>query len=107
MQRNRLKTTHTQGIVAKVEWIPSGSPSFAYTGLYEDGTDLMLLRLSETTNLIESSTGLLPSLALKYLIAGRKSENLFGMPSFKVSDSWDFFAQDFSSRVDPFEKEVE
>ena len=90
--------------MAKVEWIPNGTPTYEYTGLYEHGTDLMILRLSETTNLLESSSGLLPSLALKYLIKGKRSQNLFGMPSFQVSDSWDFFAQDFSSRVAPFDE---
>jgi hypothetical protein len=37
LQKRRLKTTHTQGVVAKVKWEPIvGNP---YTGLYETGYD--------------------------------------------------------------------
>ena len=62
----------------------------------------MILRLSETANLHDQSTGLMPALALKFLIDGEMSANLFGMPAFTGSESWDFFKHDFGSRVDPF-----
>ena len=107
MPRQKLKVTHTQGVVAKVKWIPFQSPSYDYTGFYQEETENVLLRLSQTVNLTPSSTGLLPSLALKFLINGQKSENLFGMPSFAPIDSWDFLAEDMSSRVDPFTDEIE
>lgn len=50
----------------------------------------------------EDSEGLLPSLAIKFLRDGKKSQNIFGMPSFKETDSWDFFENTMRSRVDPF-----
>lgn len=55
----------------------------------------------------EDSKGLLPSVALKFLIDGIKAENLFGMPSFHETTSWDFFDTDLKSRVKPFQKETD
>ena len=67
MQKNRLKTTHTQGLVAKVSWVPVQGNG--YTGFYASQSDHNIIRFSQTTNLIdEVSQGLLPSLALKFLI---------------------------------------
>ena len=76
----------------------------AYSGIYEHGSDHAILRLSETNNLTEESDGLLPSMALKLLIDGRKSENLFGMPNMtgiyeNGETSWDFFHAPYKSRV--------
>lgn len=107
----RPKTTHTQGIVAKVEW---KSTSDRFTGFYAKDTTA-LLRFSQTANLHEDSKGLLPSMAIKFLITGSKSENLFGMPNFtgEYTDevtgekyhSWNFFEKKFKSRVSRFEEE--
>ena len=44
----------------------------------------------------------MPALALKFLIDGHMSANLFGMPAFTGSGSWDFFKNSMGSRVDPF-----
>lgn len=73
-----------------------------FSGLYSQASDDVIIRLSETANLHEGSTGLMPALALKFLIDGTESANLFGMPAFTGSGSWDFFKNDFGSRVDPF-----
>ena len=70
MKLRRLKLTHTQGVVAKVKWIPDGINSAQFTGLYNMETDNVILRLSETTNLTTASTGLMPSLAMKFLVDG-------------------------------------
>ena len=90
MRKSRLKTTHTQGVVAKVDYVPiTGQP---FSGIYTQGSDTAVLRLSQTSNLIESSKGLFPSVALKFLIDGRHSTNIFGVPNFTGTESWDFFS---------------
>ena len=86
----RPKENHTQGVVAQVEWKPVENME-NYTGIYETGSQAVLLRLSQTKNLTAYSPGLLPSLALKFLRDGDESENLFAMPNFTGTDSWDFF----------------
>ena len=115
LRTNREKTTHTQGLVAKIEWKPvrddvTGETRFS--GIYEEGSKTAIIRLSETKNLTEQSKGLLPSFAIKFLIDNFKSENLFAMPNFtgiyKDADdqeftSWDFFQDTFKSRVEPFQ----
>ena len=81
--RDRLKTTHVQGVVAKVEWRPvSNDQGITFSGMYEQGSHHAIMRLSQTRNLSDESEGLLPSMALKFLIDYKKSENLFAMPNF-------------------------
>lgn len=41
----RQKLVHTQGLVAKVRWIPVANDE-GYSGIYETGSDTMILRLS-------------------------------------------------------------
>ena len=43
IKRSRPKTTHTQGLVAKVSWIPMTD---RYTGMYASQQDEVILRLS-------------------------------------------------------------
>lgn len=111
LRQKRLKTTHTQGVVAKVEWRPvSNEEGVTFSGIYEHGSQHAIIRLSEARNLTEASVGLLPSLALKFLIDYKKSENLFAMPNFTglyeneetsaLEPSWDFFKAPMKNRVD-------
>ena len=65
----RKKTTHTQGLVAHVEWVPV--EGHRYSGIYASGSDTVIMRLSESFNLTEESTGLTPSVAFKFLIDGK------------------------------------
>jgi len=118
MSKKRKKTSHTQGLVAKIEWKPVKDESGAtrFTGIYEEGTKTAIIRLSETKNLTSASEGLLPSFAIKFLIDNHKSENLFAMPNFtgkykeyneeteemEENSSWDFFHGTFKNRVEPF-----
>lgn len=51
LRTKRVKTTHTQGIVAQVEW---KSTSDRFTGFYAKDTTA-LLRFSQTANLHEQS----------------------------------------------------
>lgn len=76
-----------------------------YTGIYETGSEQVILRFSETTFLNAHSPGLLPSMALKFLINGSLSQNLVAMPSFKSSDSWNFFKESMNTRVPPLSPE--
>lgn len=101
LQKWRKKTTHRQGVVAQVDYVPT--PGQPFTGIYAQGTDTAILRLSQTTNLIESSKGLFPSIALKFLIDGRESSNLFAVPDFIGTESWDFFSKPMTNRVAPFD----
>ena len=70
-----------------------------YTGVYADGSNTVVMRLSETNNLYEGASGLTPSVAFKFLIDGHQSENIFAMNSFKQSDSWNFFEKPLKSRL--------
>jgi len=82
---------HTQGLVAKVQWIPVNNEE-GYTGIYEEGSDAMILRLSQTANLTSYTKGLTPSLALKFLINGKESDNIVAMNDFNPNEgSWNFF----------------
>lgn len=81
MSRGRKKTTHTQGVVARVKWEVVAN-DMGYTGVYASGSDTAIIRLSQTSILLDSSVGLFPSLAVKFIMDGRMSENLFAMPNF-------------------------
>ena len=103
MEIYREKVTHIQGVVAKVAWEPVGDHGF--TGVYAEGHDQVVMRLSQTSNLTDDSTGLHPSVAFKFLYDGILSTNIVAMPrSFAPLDSWDFFAEPMSNRVNPFEE---
>lgn len=100
MKRDRKKTTHTQGVVAQISWVPVLDNG--YSGFYAEGSTNAYIRFSQTVNLTTESNGLLPSLAIKFLRTGDMSVNLFAMPSFKETDSWDFFDNTMMSRLAPF-----
>lgn len=55
--------------------------------------------MSEASNLNDASTGLTPSIALKFLVDDFRSVNLFGMVGFKPSTSWNFFNEPLSNRL--------
>ena len=76
--------------------------------MMESGNDTIVMRLSETNNLDETtSPGLLPSVAFKFLRDADMSYNVFAMPSFHVTDSWNFFEYPMKNVVDPFDKETQ
>jgi len=70
-----------------------------FTGMYAEGSDTVIMRLSETNNLYDGASGLTPSIAFKFLIDGQESANIFGMNSFRQSDSWNFFEKPLASRI--------
>ena len=100
---NRKKTTHTQGVVAQVEWIPVEGNG--YSGIYETGSKHVVMRLSERNYLNAHSKGLSPSAAFKFLIDGEQSLNVFAMSSFLENDSWNFFEKPIGNRIDPITEE--
>jgi hypothetical protein len=72
MGEGRAKTIHAQGLVAKVSWVPVEDNG--YSGIYETGSDHVIMRLSEASNLSEFfSKGLTPSAAFKFFIDGTES----------------------------------
>jgi hypothetical protein len=84
IKKKRPKTTHSQGLVARVSWIPTTDEyETPYTGMYAEQQDEVILRLSETQMLTDASTGLQPSLALKFLVDSFRSSNLFAMTGVK------------------------
>jgi hypothetical protein len=60
------------------------------------------MRLSETANLSEYSTGLTPSIALKFLVDNDRSWDIFAMHNFTGTNSWDFHENPMSNAVPPF-----
>jgi len=77
-----------------------------YTGVFK-GADHMIVRLSESDLLFDSSTGHNPSVALKFLRDGVESGNMFGMVNFEglPTPTWDFFANDFRSHLPQHQSE--
>ena len=100
----RQKTTHTQGLVAKVQWEPVENNG--YSGIFETGSDHVIMRLSEAKNLNQHSKGLTPSAAFKFLIDGVESQNIMVMDSFLESSSWNFFEEPLKNRVTKFNPET-
>lgn len=101
MADGRLKTVHTQGVHAKVKWTPIAGTG--YSGIQNEGSEHVIMRLSETGMLHEDSKGLKPSVAFKFLRDGVESDNIVAMPSFSGSTSWNFFKEPMLTRVAPFE----
>ena len=102
LQRNRPKINHSQGTVALVSWEDLGD--HPYTGLYK-GSDMGLIRLSEGNFILPEAPGLTPTLAIKFLRDGMSSVNHLANTSFEPSNSWNFFANEFHSRIPLFEDE--
>lgn len=85
--------------------MPDNSAGMNYTGIYEDGSEDVIMRLSETGMLNDNSTGLKPSVAFKFLRNGISSDNVVAMPSFSGSGSWNFLENPMHSRVEAFEED--
>jgi len=104
MPPDREKYNHGQGVMATFEWVDLGNHT--YTGIYDGGATNGIIRLSEGNNIFPESSGLTPTMALKFLIDGEPSTNILANTSFEPSNSWNFFANDFRTRVDFFENEI-
>lgn len=71
--------------------------------MFASGSDSVIVRISEASNLFEGSTGLTPSVAVKFLVDGEESYNLFAMESFMPSDTWNFLEPQLTSRLEAFD----
>ena len=106
LPEGRPKINHAQGVVGLVSWEDLGGHD--YTGLFEGGSDLGLIRMSEANfGLLPESNGLTPSIAIKFLRDGMESVNHLANVSFGPTDSFNFFANDFKSRIPIFENDCE
>ena len=83
--------------MAKASWEDLGGHD--YTGLFEGGSDLGLIRLSEANYFLPEASGLTPSLAIKFLRDGMESVNHMGNVSFEPTQSFNFFSGPFRSRL--------
>ena len=96
----RPKLNHAKGVVALVSWEDLGGHD--YTGLFEGGSDMGLIRMSESNFDMPEATGLTPSLAIKFLRNGMSSVNHLANVSFDPTSSFNFFSNIFRSRIDLF-----
>ena len=101
LPEDRPKINHAQGVVGLVSWEDLGGHD--YTGLFEGGSDLGLIRMSEANFDLPEAPGLTPSLAIKFLRDGMKSVNHLANVSFGPTDSFNFFANNFRSKIPLFE----
>ena len=92
----RPKQKHAQGVVAKVSWEDRGGHDF--TGLFEGGSDLGLIRMSEANYFLPEASGLTPSFAIKFLRDGMESVNQMANVSFEPTESFNFFSGPFRTR---------
>lgn len=64
------------------------------------------MRFSESDFIVPETSGLAPSFAMKILATGRHSINVLTRVDMEPSDSWNFWADSFTHRVNrPFENE--
>ena len=90
--------------MAKVEYV--ALPNNGYTGILGSGSDSVIMRLSESSNLHAGSHGLTPSVAFKFLVDGTRSQNIFASSGFLPSGSWNFFENPLSNRLEPFSSDA-
>ena len=103
LPRNRPKVNHAQGTVTLASWEDLGGHK--YTGIYNGGSDKIIMRLSESNFDIPEASGLTPSFALKFLRDNMRSVNMLTLAneSFEPMDNFNFFSEDFYTRVFLFE----
>ena len=92
--------------MAQVEYVAVKN-DLGYTGMFASGSDTIIMRLSDSHILTKSSTGLAPSIALKFLLDGKLSQNLMAMESFVSTNSWNFLEARLSNRVPEFDTTTE
>jgi hypothetical protein len=108
MGRNRTKTAHQIGVVAEASWVSAGE--HPYTGLFESGAELGVIRLSDSGFLFDDIDESNPSFAVKFLIDGQESANLMFAIDWNQTPGKDFFPKDdegipkaFTNHPRPFE----
>ena len=103
--QSRLKLVHQQGVVGLGKWVPNAEAVAAngYTGIFESGSDSMLIRFSDDFHVDGLTSSVNPSLAMKFLRKGVESANQFGMVSFEggseEEEPWNWFAYELSNHL--------
>lgn len=98
MIKDRKKLIHFyQGSTIKLEWISTGDHN--YTGLFETGTKEAIMRISQAKAPVNGK--IIPGFAIKMLIDGKKSKNIFAMLSLDGQDTPGFFDHAFTNIVPP------
>lgn len=92
----RQKLIHTQGGVAEVKLVQSGSHPF--TGLWSEA-DTGIVRMSVAAKPDPKSQPLAPGIGLKFLRDKVDSASLVSMYSVAGQSSWNFFANDFTNHI--------
>jgi hypothetical protein len=98
LDANHRRLIHAWGSEARFRFIP-GKSARGYTGIYENGSDSVIGRLSLATKPTKTTT--VPGLALKFLITGHESENLHIMNSANGQKSHNYFELPFSNIIPP------
>jgi hypothetical protein len=101
----RKKVLHTVGALGFGKWVPVPN-NLGYTGIFAEGSDTMLLRLSSGFDpLIDDDPThyhIAAGITLKFLKDGRPSVNILAVHSLPGQTSYNFFAHDFSNHVSDF-----
>jgi len=92
----RMKYIHSVGVVGQVELRPVQGQ--LYTGILAGASrGWIRLSLAQEPNQAELKT--LPGMGLKFLRDGRDSANLVAMYSLSGQQSWNFFKNNFTTRI--------
>ena len=102
MPPNRVKMTHSRGVVTKVQVIPAQNQP--YTGMF-NGAHHCIMRISETTQTTISKTQTNPGYGLKCLVDGKPSANMLTMHKLEGQKSYNFFANRWTTQPDVFKGE--
>jgi len=97
---HRQKYIHTVGAHSKATFTPSGSNN--YTGIWSEGCDNAIVRLSSAVE-PKKGTMVAPGMGLKCMRDGIESANLVAMYSVNGNPegNWNFFSQDFVNHITP------
>lgn len=96
MPQGRAKPIHAHGSTAGIKFVVQ--ESFGYSGIFASGAEHGFIRLSLAVK--PSSAGMIPGLAVKFLVDGRPSVNLQAMHSLEAQASYNFFEHPFSNIID-------
>ncbi|KAL4453151.1 hypothetical protein ABPG74_015382 [Tetrahymena malaccensis] len=110
LPEGRSKVLHPIGTVCKAEFIPT--PNSPYSGFFQ-GADSLIIRFSVAKEPHYTKKqakyaydNFVPGFALKFLIDGQPSANLFAIYGMNGVDSYNFFDKDFSTHI-PIPKSLE
>jgi len=98
----RLKQTHSRGVVTLVEFIPTHDTP--YTGIFK-GCKHAVMRMSEVVQTTPEVPKSAPGHAIKFLRDGMSSANWFAIFAFDGQPSFNFFKNRWSNVVREMEND--